>query len=66
MSKTTGGKSWLRVLVVKQGGKPIEGEPKTGAYTIALKPGLNVFGSPEAAPAQLAAAFKGCTFAWEN
>ena len=64
MGKYTGGKAWLKTLVVLQHGKEIEGEPTSGDYTIALKPGQELHGDPAAVVNTLQATFANCTFAW--
>ena len=66
MGKYTGKKAWLSVLSVNQDGKPIEGEPKAGAYTIAMKPGQKFYGDPDQFLIQLGTAFPGCSFTWEG
>jgi len=65
-SKYSGGKAWLNVLDLTQSGEPVEGEPVSGAFVIALKKNVNFSGNRADVHAQLAAAFPGCTFAWKT
>ena len=66
MGKYSNGKAWLQVLVVKQDGKVIDGDPTSGEHTIALKPGLAYHGDREYAVKLLQDSFPRCTFAWEK
>ena len=65
MSNNNSAKAWLAALVVRQHGEIIAGVPVSGAYTIAIKPGMRLYGDGASVVAKLQAAFKGCTFAWE-
>ena len=58
--------AWLKVLEVKQDGKPIQGEPKSGAHTLAVKNGMAFYGNRQRLTDLLSAAFTGCTFTWEG
>ena len=60
------GRELLGILIVKKAGKAIAGEPKDGAHTIAMKPGVSWFGDDGKALVHLAKAFPGCKFAWEK
>ncbi len=66
MGKYSGGKAWLNVVALTQDGKPVEGEPKTGDYTVALKAGVTLKGNRETVTDELHEAFPGCAFTWEN
>lgn len=65
MGKYSGGKAWLAALVVKREGKPIDGEPVRGEYTICLKPTQTFSGNRDDVVKELQAACKGCSFKWE-
>lgn len=65
MGLYSGGKAWLAAVVLKKDGKPVDGGPVKGDYTIALKPGQTLHGDREVVVTELQGAFKGCSFKWE-
>ena len=64
MGKYSGGKAWLNAVTLTQDGKPVQGEPTTGDYVIALKSVLKLKGNHETVTDQLHEAFPGCAFSW--
>lgn len=58
------GREFLGVLEVTKGGKPVDGEPKSGKHEIRMRRKVTFHGDPDKALKLLETTFPGCTFEW--